>query len=177
MISPEELDKEIEALVTGHGKDLERYLQGNKIRLPSHLVGDVINDALLAVADKRRRGHTIDNPRSYLFKVARNAAIDRLKSRYTTGIPDPRAAAEYQSKYDMLAHAEISHDLRIAIRQLPPRQRQIIELRYLRDFTVKETAEILNIAEGTVGPATTTALRRMRQILSGQIGSPKEETA
>jgi RNA polymerase sigma factor (sigma-70 family) len=177
MISPEELDKEIEAFVAEHGKDLERYLRGNKIRLPSHLVGDVINDALLAVADKRRRGHTIDNPRFYLFRVARNAAIDRLKDQYATGIPDSRAIAEYQNRDDMLAHAEISHDLRIAIRRLAPRQQQIIELRYLRDFTVKETAEILNIAEGTVGPTTTVALRRLKQILSGQIGSPKEETA
>jgi RNA polymerase sigma factor (sigma-70 family) len=177
MISPEELDKEIEALVAEHCKDLERYLQCNKIRLPSHLVGDVINDALLVVADKRRRGHTLDNPRSYLFKVARNAAIDRLKARYAAGIPDSGAVAEYQNRYDMLAHAEISHDLRIAIRRLTLRQQQIIELRYLRDFTVKETAEILNIAEGTVGPTTTVALRRLKQILSGQIGSQKEETA
>ena len=77
----------------------------------------------------------------------------------------------------MLAHAEISHDLRVAIRRLTLRQQQIIELRYLRDFTVKETAEILNIAEGTVGPTTTVALRRLRQVLSGQIGNQKEETA
>ncbi len=52
------------ALVAEHCKDLGRYLQRGKIRLPEYLVGDVINDALLVIADKRRRGYTFDNVRS-----------------------------------------------------------------------------------------------------------------
>src|ERR1700730_13939353 len=157
MISTEELEKEIEALVAEHCKDLERYLRSGKIRLPEHLVGEVINDALLVIADKRRRGHTFGNVGAYLFRVARNAAIDRLKTRYAAGIPDP-GAVERPDEHDTLADAEISLDLRHAINQLPHRQRQVIELRYIGDFTVRETAEILGIAEGSVGPTTTAAL-------------------
>ena len=119
MISAEELEKEIEALVAEHCKDLRRYLQCQTIRLPEYLMGDVINDALLVIADKLRRGHTIDNVRSYFFTVAKNAAIDRLKARYAE-IPDPVAIAEHQDGHDMLANAEIRHDLRHAIKQLPP---------------------------------------------------------
>lgn len=177
MISAEELEKEIEALVAEHCKNLRRYLQSRTIRLPEYLVGDVINDALLVIADKLRRGHTIDNVRSYLFTVARNAAIDRLKARYAVEIPDPVAIAEHQDGHDMLANAEINYDLRRAIKQLPPRQQQVIELRHLRDFTVRETAEILNMAEGTVGPTTTAALRQLKQIMTEQGGPREEETA
>jgi RNA polymerase sigma-70 factor, ECF subfamily len=177
MISAEELENKIEALVAEHCKDLGRYLQGGEIRLPEYLVGDVINDALLVIADKLWRGHTFGNVRSYLFKVARNAAIDRLKARYAAGIPDPRAQGEYQGGYDMLVDAEISHDLRHAIKQLPQRQQQVIELRYLRDFTVRETAEILGMAEGTVGPTTKAALRRLKRIMTEQDGIREEETA
>ncbi len=176
MISPEELEKEIEALVAEHCKNLRRYLQCRTIRLPEYLVGDVINDALLVIADKLRRGHTIDNVRPYLFTVARNAAIDRLKARYAAEIPDPVAIAEHQDGYDMLANAEISHDLRCAIKQLPPRQQQVIELRYLRDFTVRETAEILNIKEGSVGPTATAAKLKLRQIMTERGGHWEEET-
>lgn len=46
------------------------------------------------------------------------------------------------------------------IKQLSGRQRQVIELRYLGNLTVEETAEILDMAKGTVGPTTKTALRR-----------------
>ena len=166
---------EIEALVAEHCKDLRRYLQCSRIRLPEYLVGDVIDDALLIIADKLRRGHTIDNVRSYLFTVARNVAIDRLKASYVVEIPDPVAIAEYQDGYDMLADAEISHDLRRAIEQLPLRQKQVIELRYLRDFTVRETAEILNMAEGTVGPTTTAAKEKLRQIMTERGGGHWEE--
>jgi RNA polymerase sigma-70 factor (ECF subfamily) len=175
MISAEDLEKQIEALVVEHCKKLGCYLRGPKIRLPEFLVGDVINDALLVIADKLRRGHTFDNAGSYLFRVARNAAIDRLKVRYAGGIPDLGALAERQDQSDMLAAAEIGCDLRHAIKQLSLRQQQVIELRYLRDFTVAETAEILSIAAGTVGPTTTAALRRLKQIMTEQTESREEE--
>jgi RNA polymerase sigma-70 factor (ECF subfamily) len=176
MISAEELEKEIEALAAEHCKDLKRFLQCSQIRLPECLAGEVINDALLVIADKRRRGHTFNDVRAYLFRVARNAAIDRLKSRYAAEIPDPAAIAAHPDGYDMLADVEISRDLRQVIRQLPLRQRQVIELRYLGEFTVQETAEILDMAKGTVGPTTKTALRRLKQIMTEQNRTCEEGT-
>jgi RNA polymerase sigma factor (sigma-70 family) len=172
VISPEELEREIEGLVADCGADLERRLRYGKLRLPEHLVGEVINDALLVVVDKRRRGHTISNPGPYLFTVARNAAIDRLRTLYATGIPDPAVTSGQlnghgpANGHDMLAHAEISNDLRAAIKLLPRRQRQVIELRYLREFTIEETARILDLATGTVGPTTAAALRRLKGIMT-----------
>ena len=176
MISAEELKNEIEVLVAKHYKDLARYLQCRKIQLPEYLVGDVINDALLVIVDKWRRGHKIENVRSYLFRVARNAAIDRLKTRYAGGIPDSGAIVNYRDGRDMLADAETSHDLRRAIKQLPPRQRQVIKLRYLGGFTVRETADILDMAEGTVGPTTKAALRQLNLIMTEPDGIRREET-
>jgi RNA polymerase sigma factor (sigma-70 family) len=172
VISAEELEREIEDLLAQCGADLTRRLRHGKLRLPDHLVGEVINDALLVVADKRRRGHTIASPAAYLSAVARNAAIDRLRTLYATGIPDSAVTADQlnghgtANGHDMLAHAEISHDLRTAIKRLPHRQRQVIELRYLRDFTVEETARILDIAQGTVGPTTAAALRRLKGLMT-----------
>jgi ribonuclease III len=78
VISPDELEKEIEDLLTDFGPDLRRGLRYGEFRLPEHLVGDVINDALLVAADKFRRGHAISSPGPYLAAVARNAAAARL---------------------------------------------------------------------------------------------------
>jgi RNA polymerase sigma factor (sigma-70 family) len=176
VVSPEELENEIAALVAECGKDLERYLRRGKVRLPDHLVGEVINDALLVIVDKRRRGHTLSNARSYLFAVARNAAVDRLRTLYAAGTPSLGVTGQHQDGHDMLANAEISYDLRNAIRRLSRRQQQVIELRYLRDFTVEETAQILDVAKGTVGPTTTTALHRLKEIMAGQGGTWEEQT-
>jgi RNA polymerase sigma factor (sigma-70 family) len=172
VISPEELEREIEGLVADCGADLQRRLRHGTLHLPEHLVGEVINDALLVVADKWRRGHTISSPGPYLSAVARNAAIDRLRTLYATGIPDPAVTADQLNGHsavnghDMLENAEISFDLRAAIKRLPRRQRQVIELRYLRDFTVEETARILDLATGTVGPTTAAGLRRLKEIMT-----------
>jgi RNA polymerase sigma factor (sigma-70 family) len=174
VISAEELEKELEALVAECGNDLERYLRSGKVKLPEYLVGDVINDALLVIADKRRRGHTVGNAASYLFAVARNAAIDRLRTRYAAGTPDPVVTEGHLDGHDMLADAEVTHDLRTAIKRLSHRQQQVIELRYLRDFTVEETARILGLAKGTVGPTTVTALRRLKEIMTEQGGTWEE---
>ena len=171
MASREELEKEIEALVAERGKDLERYLRGGKVRLPEDLVGEVINDALLVIVDKRRRGQTLSNAGSYLFAVARNAAIDRLRTLYAAETPHQAVIAEHPDGHDMLASAEASHDLSNAIKRLSPRQQQVIELRYLRDFTVEETARILSIAKGTVGPTTAAALHRLKEIMTEQGGT------
>jgi ribonuclease III len=101
VISPDELEREIEDLVTDCGAGLERRLRHGSLRLPEHLVGEVINDALLVIVDKRRRGHTIASPQAYLSAVARNAAIDRLRTLYAAGIPDPDVMADAVNGHDM----------------------------------------------------------------------------
>lgn len=172
-MTPEEIDKEIETLVRDHGGRLRGYLR--RLGLPGHMAEDVLTDALLAVSDKRRRGQPLDYPRAFLFRVARNAAIDQLKGLYAEAVPDSDAVDEAAGP-DMLDAVEVSEDLGRAIGQLPQRQRQVIELRYLRDFSVSETAQILGIAEGTVGPTTTAALRNLRRIIEEQGGGREEET-
>jgi uncharacterized protein len=170
MIPPDDLEAEIQAIAASHGAVLERYLRWGKLRLPHHLVGEVINDALLVVAGKRRNGLAIENMRSYLFAVTRNAAIDVLQSRGLAEIPANDLIGGLGSLSFSLVDLETSLDLRQALSKLPQRQRQVIALRYLGDYSVKETAAILSVAEGTIGPTTTAALRRLRQILSSQGG-------
>jgi len=176
MLSNEELNREIESLALECWDALRQYLRGSRFLLPADIVDEVINDSLLVVAHKRRRGHTLTNPKAYLFVVARNAAVDRLKGLYAVEVPDSPAVEWMCGRTGMLAEAQVSLTLELAIERLPLRQRQVIELRYLRDFSVAETAEILGIAEGTVGPTTTSAIRKLRQFLEEHGETWKEET-
>ncbi len=55
--------------------------------------------------------------------------------------------------------------LREAISRLPPRQREAVACRYLRGMSLRQTAEAMGCAEGTVKSAVSSALERLREIL------------
>ncbi|MEM9186545.1 MAG: RNA polymerase sigma factor [Planctomycetota bacterium] len=77
--------------------------------------------------------------------------------------PDDRPAPDQHA-----AAVEQADALRRAISDLPERQREAITLRYLEQMTVRQTAEAMACAEGTVKAAIWQAIRRLRQALPHQ---------
>ena len=62
-------------------------------------------------------------------------------------------------------NSEQLQDLMEALTGLPPRQREAIACRYLLRMSVRETAEAMGCAEGTVKSAVAAALERLRDLL------------
>lgn len=176
VLSEAELNEEIRACVTLHGAALLAYLRGRALRLPPDLADEVVNDALMTVAVKRRRGEEIPELRRYLFRVARNAAIDRLRERFRKAeIADQDAVNGSEGTIDLIANADLTADLRRAVLELPDQRRKVITLRVLCDFSIAETAEILGIAEGTVGSTVAAALQQLRQAMKDEVELMEED--
>lgn len=55
-----------------------------------------------------------------------------------------------------------------AIEELPPRQREAVALRYLRRLSIRDTAEVLGCAEGTVKSTVSAAVERLRACLRNE---------
>ena len=123
---------------------------------------DVIQDALHR-AWRRRATYVADRGslRSWLLAIvadqARKAQVRALRYRLFTSRSRPAQPVQTSAR-DL--------DLERAIAHLAPRQRQVINLHYFVDLTVKEIAEILDVSEGTVKSTLFDARSRLRELMT-----------
>jgi RNA polymerase sigma factor (sigma-70 family) len=59
---------------------------------------------------------------------------------------------------------ETVEEIRVLIARLPKRYQKYITLRYLGDFSVRQTARVLGCREGTVKSGTSRAIRDLRNL-------------
>jgi RNA polymerase sigma-70 factor (ECF subfamily) len=106
--------------------------------------------------------------RPWLLRITGNLARNRRRfaGRYVTALlrsarAEPAAAALEESSAKRLE----SEQLWRAVRRLEASDQQIIYLRYFLDLSVSETAETLEMAEGTVKSRLHRALERLRTVI------------
>lgn len=109
----------------------------------------------------------------WLFEVARNRAIDRLRSRRRrirlverVGREEPTSAPPEEP--DEAAHPgwHVHTEVHRAVASLPPEQRHAVHLAYFEGHTHSEIAERLAIPLGTVKTRLRLGLGRLREQLA-----------
>jgi RNA polymerase sigma-70 factor (ECF subfamily) len=119
--------------------------------------------ALRRLGDRRGAGAP------WLFAVARNAIVDRMRAR-----PEPTADAvdEPSPEAGPDDRAELSWTqwrVHRALEELPEREREVIALAYWSGLSQSEVAKSLDIPLGTVKTRTRSALQRLASILEGEL--------
>ncbi|MGH3655301.1 MAG: RNA polymerase sigma factor SigM [Micromonosporaceae bacterium] len=135
---------------------------------------DALQDALLSAyrAAPRFRGDSAVT--TWLHRIVVNACLDRARRRAVRPtVPLPETPAQEPSVADRTSERETSLVVRDALAQLPLEQRAALVLVDLHGFSVTETAEILDIAEGTVKSRCSRARARLAVIL-GYLRNPGE---
>lgn len=102
---------------------------------------------------------------TWIFVIARNLRIDRLRGERPTSYPDPDPSQEP----DLPATGEsivISYErrerVREALRSLSAEQARIVELFYFEELPHSEIAQILGVPLGTVKSRIRLAVQRLR---------------
>lgn len=119
---------------------------------PEHEAEDIAQDAFLAVRGRWDHVRGLDQPKAYLFKVAKRRFQRSRQSRigrYCQADPDVHLMAAPEPT-DAFGQTDNRLDMRALVRQLPPGQRQVLWLRLAADFSEAETAQVLSLRPGTV---------------------------
>jgi RNA polymerase sigma-70 factor, ECF subfamily len=106
-----------------------------------------------------RRG----TPRGLLFTIARNAALDELRSRARRGRSSQDPSLISDSSADAaLAQVEHREVVAGALARLNPRERELVLLKFHGQLSNAELARVMGISESNVGTRLHRALTRLR---------------
>jgi RNA polymerase sigma-70 factor, ECF subfamily len=97
----------------------------------------------------------------WLYAVARNAIVDRLRTRAEPTADLPETASEDPGPPERAESAEVAWRVHRALEDLPAREREVLELAYWSGLSQSEVANYLDIPLGTVKTRTRSALSRL----------------
>ena len=105
------------------------------------------------------------NERAWLFGIARNAALDELRRRKRHAAlavdPEDRAAADAFSAEEDDALRRST--LRAALDGLPPRDRELVALKFHAGLTNAEIARVLGVSESNAGTLLHRTMAKLRK--------------
>jgi RNA polymerase sigma-70 factor (sigma-E family) len=156
-------------VISSGGEDFSAFAASRwpgLVRLAFGLTGDRWTAEDLAQATLTRayvawrRVSRADDPDAYLRRILVNASNRRFRRRRVAEQPGdpPETAVE--------GPAELVGDraaLLAALRQLPPRQRAVVVLRYWEDLTDAQIAAAIGCSPGTVRSQLSRALAKLRE--------------
>lgn len=144
-----------------------RFIEENK-RLFYRIAYSYLNheqDALEAIDESVYQAyvklHTLKDEsmlKPWFIRILINRSLDMLRRRKFTvlveELPDTLSSEE-----------DVSLLIKLTVEELPDELRQIVLLRYFHDLTIKDTAQMLHIPEGTVATRTRQALAILKDSL------------
>jgi RNA polymerase sigma-70 factor (sigma-E family) len=164
------------AFVAARGEALSRtaYLLTGSHAAAEDLVQSSLAKLLPRWGRIRRRG---GDPERYVRRVMVNEHVSGWR-RTGRGreVATPAPALE-RAGGDESDAAAWRLTLRSALREIAPRQRAVLVLRFYEDLSVAETAQLLGCSTGTVKSQTSDALDRLRKLAPGLTGTDLDEEA
>jgi RNA polymerase sigma-70 factor (TIGR02960 family) len=144
---------------------------------------DLVQETLLRAW---RRGADLDREehlRAWLYKIATNASLDHIKAKgrrvpslgsfrdipwlepYPDTLLEPEAPAADEPDATIIGRETIELAFLAVIQLLPPRQRAVLILRQVLDWSAAETAELLEVGVAAVNSALQRARTTLREHL------------
>lgn len=145
--------------------------------VPPREIEDIVQETYVRICQIEQK-ENIKQPRSFLFKTARNLAIDYLKKAEVRLVDSSENFTEFElfpakedEVYQQVASNEEFSQYCEAIRHLPIQCRKVFVLKKVYGYSQKEIAQQLDLSESTVEKHVALGVKRctyyMMQITQG----------
>ncbi|MBE5784960.1 MAG: sigma-70 family RNA polymerase sigma factor [Clostridiales bacterium] len=130
--------------------------------LPPSAAEDVMQDVFLSILRMPPKAE-IKNPKAWLYRVARNRAVDALRKRQSLPLSEELPAAGIPFEQDTADRLDLAR----AMETLSAEERALLSLRFTAMLTLRETAEVMELSLPTAFRRQHKALCTLREILNG----------
>ncbi len=131
------------------------------------LARDVVQDTFVRLGESGPWQFESGDPAKWLFKVCRNRAVDLCRRTKRLSFVDQAELesepAGGESPAEAVARRDDAATLLRLVASLPPRQQEVIQLRFQNDLSYREIAEVIGTSESNVGVTLHTALKTLRE--------------
>ena len=127
------------------------------------LAEDIVQDTVLACLQEVSQGRNVSCPGAWLMKVARNKALDAVRSAgYSRRTGIEAAWSNIEMHFGM---KERIGQVRKVVRELPEQQRSAFILRDVLGYDADETASVLGCSGDNARQLLSRARKRIREYL------------
>lgn len=127
---------------------------------------DVVQETFIAL-QRARRGQFDHAPAKWLFTVCRNRALNVCRKERRMIYLDHELletrATEEPAPFAQIEQKEAAGFLLRIVATLPPRQQEVLQLKFQNDLSYQEIGEITNLSANHVGVLLHTALKTLRE--------------
>jgi RNA polymerase sigma factor (sigma-70 family) len=154
-------------LVARWGEPVWKYVRS--LTNSDEVASEIVQDVWLRVLRGLNRLRDGSKLRAWLFGIARRTLMDRLREHYAAPVMSHVDVGDLQVPDDTFAAADdIEEDLAAmeeALARLPVVEREALTLFYLRELSLGEVADVLDVPIGTVK----SRLFRARKLLRREV--------
>lgn len=162
---------DLEELIRSYGTDVLRttYLYVKD----KAAAEDIFQEIFLKVSQNIADFQGKSSIKTWILRITINLCKDYLKSAYQKRVVPmmefTEESLEAEDQYEEVEKRETEKTVKEAVSKLPEYYKDVVICIYYQEMSVKETANALKIAEGTVKSRLKRARERLRKSLEGRL--------
>lgn len=135
-------------------------------------VEDMVQEVFIRALKRLTTFNERSNPKTWLFSIARNIAIDEMRKQKKEKEKQQRLVRSFdrihvQSPEEAVRADETNNEIYGAIQTLKQNYRDVLILKGIKELSVKETADILQWSENKVNVTYHRALKALEKKVGG----------